>query len=74
MFLDQANGFDAVFALRDHIYVADSLQQKRQLIASQLLIVNNDGGKRHYAHPRSKAKYISRKRGTFSSALTWPYA
>ena len=45
--LDQVDGFDAILALRHHLHVIQRLQQIRQLVAGQLLVVNNEGGERH---------------------------
>jgi hypothetical protein len=47
MFLNQADGFDTVLALRDHVNVANALEQKREFIAGKLLVVHDYRRKRH---------------------------
>ena len=42
MLADQADRFQSILALRHHVHLADVLQQIRELIPRQLLVVNND--------------------------------
>src|SRR5262249_28972626 len=45
-FLDEVDGLKPVVALRDHVDILDRLEQIAQLVAGELLIIDNDGGKR----------------------------
>src|SRR5690348_783273 len=47
MFFDEVHAFHAVLALSDDIHVADMFQQEVELVARELIIVNDDGVQRH---------------------------
>ncbi|MGH9521153.1 MAG: hypothetical protein ACRD3E_01325 [Terriglobales bacterium] len=53
MFLDQVDGFQPVLALGDDVDIADLLQQEDKLIARQLLVINDNRGKRHSESSRN---------------------
>jgi hypothetical protein len=43
MFLDQSDGFDAIFSLTDEVNFGETLQQESELIASRLFVIDDDG-------------------------------
>ena len=45
--LDQRDGFDAVLPLPDDADLGKTLEQKSQLVASGLFVIDNDGGDGH---------------------------
>jgi len=42
VFADQADRFQAVFALRDYVHVGQVLEQVGELVARQLFVVDDD--------------------------------
>jgi len=47
VFLDEVDGFDAVFALADDVDLRKALEQVIQLVAGGLFVVDNDGADGH---------------------------
>jgi hypothetical protein len=43
MFLDQSDGFDAIFSLTDEVNFGETLQKESELIAGWLFVIDNDG-------------------------------
>src|SRR5260370_31676701 len=60
MFLDQRNGFHAVFSLPDHIDLREALEQVRQFVPRRLLVVDDDGVNRHGYDVISFRGFVSR--------------
>jgi len=47
VFLDQADGFEAVLALGDDVNISGVFEQVGEFVACQLFVVDDDDGKRH---------------------------
>src|SRR2546430_5684562 len=58
VFADQADRFQAVLALCDHIHVVQVLQQIGELIACQLFVVDDDRGEWHGVPSRTSERGI----------------
>jgi hypothetical protein len=43
MFLDQSDGFDAIFSLTDEVNFGKTLQQERKLIARGFFVIDDNG-------------------------------
>ena len=53
VFADQADRFQAILALRDHVHVVQVFEQIGELIARQLFVVDDDRGERHRVQSRA---------------------
>jgi fructose-specific component phosphotransferase system IIB-like protein len=56
MFLDEREGFDAVFALADEVDVGETLQQESQFVARRLFVVDDERVDRHGGSTSSARK------------------
>src|SRR6185312_5043236 len=60
---DQLDGFDPVRAFSQHIHAAGGVQQILQLIASKLLVIDDQRGNRRRSHELSIARSTVRSGG-----------
>ena len=73
MFLDEGEGFDAVFSLADEMHVGETFQQVSQFVARGLLVVDDERIDWHGAAPKDACKVyatgISRSTGGEAASL-----